>query len=1143
MDLRQISKHIELFDNKELFTDLGWEIPSGPSKVSVPNNDEVDCRIVAALQGVKVFEIIHSADNGALPSKTNRLEIARSVTKISRENICVFLNSNRTKTVWSWFAKGKLLTGNFREHAYLKGQPTDLFTSKILNLYFDFGDFDDDGNVPLAEVTDKLKTAMDVKRVTKKFFGAFTEQRLKFVEHISGIEDAKDRQWFASTLLNRLMFIWFLQKKSFLDGGDAHYLKTKISQFSATDSEYFDEFLQDLFFEGFAKKPKDRSAQANQNVGTIPYLNGGLFLKNRVELKYEHISVKTIAFKNLYKLFDEYSWNLDDTPGGQSDEINPDVLGYIFEKYINQKGFGAYYTPPDITEYMCEQTIQKVLLNKVNGNREAIGRTTYSDYADMILHLDEDACETLWKELQRTTLLDPACGSGAFLVAAMKVLHGAYAAVIGQVESSNYACMKNLVSEFPDGHATMAYAIKKAVITNNLYGVDIMPEAAEIAKLRLFMTLVATAKTADELEPLPNIDFNIQSGNSLVGLLNVDYSDFTDHQSADLFHSKSFSQLLDRKNEQVARFKAAGLPAEVMEELREGIKEDRRDAYDTMNEILRDKMGAKKIKYKSITWDVKKNKANKPVVRALNADDIAVETPFHWGYDFDEVMNKNGGFDAIITNPPWDIFKPNSREFFAPYSIEISIKKMKREKFDPIQQELCEQDEIKQSWEKYLSSYGHMSSWYSQAEDYEFQVSKANGRKVGSDINLYKLFLERCYRLLRVGGVSGNVIPSGYYTDLGAKGLRELTLEKTQITGLFGFENRKAIFEGVHRSYKFIILTFEKGGETTEFPAAFMRHNPSELRNFPATGAIEMTKAMIVKVAPDSLSFMEFKSEIDKQIVKKMLRFPMLGEELESNWNVKFSSEFHMTNDRDIFKTESGPGRLPLYEGKMIWQFEHGYAKPRYWVDLKEGRSRVIGSRNTDEGQFLNYQYYRLVFRDVTASTNERSFISAIIPGGFIGNTLPEVNVISKKDETLSLVLLALFNSYVSDWYLRSKITNHINFFYLKQLPIPRLKFGTDLYYRLNELVAQLICNSEKFEDLAKRMGLKIYEPGVSDPEERAKLRAEIDAIVAHVYGLSKDEFEHILSTFPIVDQDIKDLTLETFGRKDLKALALEVNA
>ncbi|MBB1127447.1 Eco57I restriction-modification methylase domain-containing protein, partial [Thiospirillum jenense] len=222
--------------------------------------------------------------------------------------------------------------------------------------------------------------------------------------------------------------------------------------------------------------------------------------------------------------------------------------------------------------------------------------------------------------------------------------------------------------------------------------------------------------------------------------------------------------------------------------------------------------------------------------------------------------------------------------------------------------------EIRVDWLDYASHFPHQSAWFRAAPQFSFQSAIVNGKKTGSDINLYKLFTEQCVNLLRAGGECGIVIPSGIYTDLGAKGLRDLLFDQCDVTGLFCFENRNEIFENVHRSFKFVVLTFEKGQSTRQFPAAFMRHQVNELAAFPSSTDLLLSVELIRRLSPDSQSVMEFKSALDVQIAEKLLQFPLLGETIDGKWNVRLSQEFHMTNDSHLFKTAAGAGRLPLFE-------------------------------------------------------------------------------------------------------------------------------------------------------------------------------------------------------------------------------------
>ncbi len=456
--------------------------------------------------------------------------------------------------------------------------------------------------------------------------------------------------------------------------------------------------------------------------------------------------------------------------------------------------------------------------------------------------------------------------------------------------------------------------------------------------------------------------------------------------------------------------------------------------------------------------------------------------------------------------------------------------------FEAEQARLLKEDcDIRGAWLEYLSNFPHVSAYYRAEAQFPNQVSVINGKKAGTDINLYKLFTEQCKNLLRPGGLCGIVIPSGIYTDLGARQLREMLFGQTRITGLFGFENRKEIFEGVHRSFKFVVMTFKKGGTTHTFPAAFMRHDVQELERFPQHGSVPVAVELVRRLSPDSLSIMEFKCDLDVQIAEKMLKFPLLGENLEGVWNVKLSREFDMTNDSYLFKTQPGPGRLPLYEGKMIWQFDHKLAPPRYWVDEKEGRAAILG-REKDVGQKLDYQDYRLGFRDIASSTNERTLICSMVPPAFHGNKLPTVITNGNSGRRVilpneQLFLAAALNSFALDWAIRMKVTSTLNFFYVYQLPVPRLMEKDSQFGPIVERAARLICTTPEFDALARQVGLKSHKDSVIEPAGRAKIRAELDAIIAHLYGLTEKEFAHILSTFPLVAREVKEAAMEEYRR------------
>jgi len=833
---------------------------------------------------------------------------------------------------------------------------------------------------------------------------------------------------------------------------------------------------------------------------------------------------------------------LDDTPEGKDDEINPDVLGYIFEKYINQKAFGAYYTRPQITEYLCDRTIHKLIVDRVN---DAISDKykPFEDINELLVKLDANICRLLIKViLPSLSILDPACGSGAFLIAAMKTLIQVYSAVIGSIKLMGDANLQLEIKELENLHKSLPYYIKKRIVTDNLYGVDIMEEATEIAKLRLFLALVSSAHDVNELEPLPNIDFNIMAGNSLIGLIKVDETAFDtlgNSKQGNLLQSLAVNQykaILEDKNQSIELYKKhAFIPGE--EKLASGDEGTHQDgrllnlhkhienlnkkSQEKLNHLLLDEFSQRLgIKYEEVQL------TGKPIKRVLNVDDIAALKPCHWGYHFDKILER-GGFDAIITNPPWEIFKPQAKEFFAQHNELVTKNKMDIKVFEKEQKRLLQNPEVDDAWLEYQCQYPYVSAYFRSAEQYKNQISVVNGKKAGTDINLYKLFLEQCFNLLRQNGECGIVIPSGIYTDLGAKQLREMLFNQTKVTGLFCLENRKEVFEGVHRSFKIVVLTFAKGGKTTEFPSAFMRHDVQELQRFPSNDSFSITVDMLRKLSPDSLSLMEFKNHIEYNIAKKVAKHFQLNHIKSGFEHIKLTRELAPNSKSKSFHTFPGIDLSPLLEGKMIHQFSHKFSTiPRYWISESDARGIILG-KIEDKGQTLDYQTYRLGFRKIASSTNEHTMIATVIPPSLCIENLQTVRMFDKKgNQVVSykelLYLCAIWNSFIYESLLRLKVSANINFHFIYGTQVPRLTKSDRYFNEIVQRAAKLICTTSEFDELAQEVGLDSHANGVTDESERAKLRAELDGMIAHIYGLTEEEFAYILTTFPIVQEQVK---------------------
>ncbi|MFQ5472315.1 MAG: SAM-dependent methyltransferase, partial [Dehalococcoidia bacterium] len=354
-DIQTQCRLLDDFKLKELFIDpLGWDHHNATLSVDV-DGETFTLAAVAEKRGFAAF-VCEAAANGRIPPFAARDRIDRHVTKSVREHIIIYTDRERSEQLWQWVRRAPGRPIARREYPYRCGQRSGMLIERVLpNISFELAEED---GLSLVDVTTRARAGFDVERVTKRFYDRFKTEHEAFTKFLRGIPDESLQAWYVSVMLNRLMFIYFIQKKRFLND-DADYLGTKLAESRRKGRNgYYRKFLCPLFFEGFARQPQDRSTAVNKLLGTVPYLNGGLFLRHQIEEAHgEKIQIADAAFERLFKFFDAYRWHLDERLLRDNNEINPDVLGYIFEKYINQKQMGAYYTKEDITDYIGKNTI------------------------------------------------------------------------------------------------------------------------------------------------------------------------------------------------------------------------------------------------------------------------------------------------------------------------------------------------------------------------------------------------------------------------------------------------------------------------------------------------------------------------------------------------------------------------------------------------------------------------------------------------------------------------------------------------------------------------------------------------------------------------------------------------------------------
>ena len=760
------------FNFKELFIELGWDNYYVKQPQITLKDETYKIEAISEKRGFVILKCIPNS-NGKIPVYSIRKQIENRISKHHQEHLIIFCDANLNEQIWQLTIREEGKPTLTRETKYFSHQAPELIYQKLSGLFFSW---DDEENISIVDVKHRVKENFNKnsEKVTKKFYQAFKTQHSIFIEFIEGITEKVDEDWYASLMLNRLMFIYFIQKKGFLDD-NKNYLPDKLKQIKETRGEdefysFYQDFLKVLFHKGLGAK--ERNDKIFKEIGKVPYLNGGLFDVHELETKYSNIKIKDDAFENLFAFFDEYEWHLDTRKESSGKEINPDVIGYIFEKYINDRAsMGAYYTKEDITEYIGKNTIIPFIFDEVKRHypkafkpdeyiwqmlslssdkyiydavkfgiptegdifsdlpveiksgfrpdienkvvadseethlfeirkvwnkkapteialpteiyRELIERrkryvdvkakiengeiTQINDFITYNLNIrqfiqdiiadteDPFLIKHFYDAIKKVTILDPTCGSGAFLFAALNILEPLYEGCLSRMQQfteENPGKFKRfeeiLVDVNSSRHPNLQYFIYKSIILNNLFGVDIMNEAVEIAKLRLFLKLVSTADVDYKqenygLEPLPDIDFNIRCGNTLVGFASEEDFKKSVESIEPLFSTDIIKNFEDEFNviaKAFKRFQDVQLIPNLGEETHLKAKTELQNRLKDVNDKLNE--------YLSSNYGISDRKSQKKKYENW----LQTHQPFNWFSEFYEIMSK-GGFDVIIGNPPY----------------------------------------------------------------------------------------------------------------------------------------------------------------------------------------------------------------------------------------------------------------------------------------------------------------------------------------------------------------------------------------------------------------------------------------------------------------------------------------------------------
>jgi hypothetical protein len=1082
-------------------------------------------------------------------------------------------------------------------------------------------------------------------RLAEGLFRDATQHGVKTLEE-SPLRDLRALEANTLVLLYRLLFLLYAEDRSLLPLANPEYQAASLSALRDLAATAVDQ----------GKVPTSRRAAAwghleglfdlvhrgDPGMG-LPYYNGGLFDPERhpllqqlkvpdaqllpaldalsrvvMEGQRRRVDFRDLGVRQLGSLYEgllEYRLNL--AGGGLS----------ISQDSLVRRTTASYYTHESLVARLVADTLNPILEARCQAADEALRpwAATFSAPAKGLAQrvkqekIREEHEAQVVELLLDLKVLDPAMGSGHFLVAALDHLTDGLMLTLSRhqedpdlapwlaqhpifrtLETQRAAIARSLVDQGLSTEAVEAILphlddlrlLKRLVMKRCLFGVDLNPMAVELAKLSLWLDSFTLGA------PLSFLDHHLKAGNSLVGSSMAEYTELRRDAQGATIGAGLFAE------------SHAFDPDEVLDELQHLL---------AISDATRDQVRQSQVLYQSVerqlaftrlTLDVVASRAFSNPPRRLSrgrsgvvVDDAAVlladdgalkrlyqlihegreqvgrlpealrlvalnvledrqrHTFFHWDLAFPEVFLNKGehGFDAVLTNPPWERIKLQENEFFGQHRPELARLQTAAQRRAAIQRLRTEDPTL---WEAYeaartvreaLLDYAHQSGKYPLL-----------GR---GDTNLYALMVERGLSLLKPEGRAGFVVPSGLTTDFGNAPFFGQMVRDRRLAFLYDFENRQGLFPSVDSRFKFSLVGFTgAGASAAQIPAAFFLHDAAQLE----AQRLKLDPADFTLMNPNTLTCPVFRSEADYALTRRIYqRVPVLRrlEPLEDPWGIRYQRMFHMTNDSGLFRTvadlealgawrEAGPmpiwdspeGRfVPLLEGKMVqafdpraagvrinpenihrpaiaeatteiqWADPNHFPIPQYWVSEQAVNERL-------EPQIA----WSIAFKDVTSPTNMRTMIAAAVPRTAAGNKLPFL--LSVQQASLQLCLLANLNAVVFDFITRQKLGGQtLNLYIVEQLPMRPPAFYNQLHHghRWLDLIApralELSYTCHALKPLAEACGHE-GAPFAWDPARRRLLRAQLDALFFLAYGFDQPEDEaavaHILGTFPILTQD-----------------------
>ncbi|SER62819.1 Eco57I restriction-modification methylase domain-containing protein [Giesbergeria anulus] len=942
----------------------------------------------------------------------------------------------------------------------------------------------------------------------------------------------------------------------------------------------------------------------------VPLFNGGLFDPQRAPLLkaakiFDNRTLLSILDKLLFKshrgntLFDTRRdfKNMNVTHLGRiyegllefRFECAPETATYLEYQSSSTAGKSveAYFDAYDVAQLRKEKGFKVLrelsvqagavyLKSASNSRKTSASYYTPASLSDRLVQASIERALEAGKPLAQLKILDNACGSGHFLVQALACLadmavqrleHDAPLAQLLHEErakiTQQFAAL-NLPYTPDDGQI-----LKRLLLKRCIYGVDLNPFAVELARLSLWMDSFIFGT------PLSFIEHHIQHGNALVGATVQDCENYNATTGAqdDLFVqgiAARFDALRSVMHELDAmRDTTAAEVAQSKALWRNSITPQLRPLFRALSFMTTRRMllaegKAPECEALDKTPDLlaqlfdENGSAPTQVLRQI--EDYARRYHFfHYEVAFPEAFGGSAsGFDVVLGNPPWDKTKFSDTDFFPQY--HSRYRSAKNTEKAAIQQRLLGSAHIQAAYDEAQSKTGALDAYYKEKDLFPLNKGAIDG-------NLFRLFVERNLRLLAPGGSLNYVLPSALMFEEGSLALRRHILTHCQMPFFYSFENNKGIFPDVHRSYKFALMQVlnvpppkgkKAAAKVATIDTAFYVLDAAELDD-PARH-VPYPLATLKTLSPQQWALMELRDAAD---------LPILGKchaafaPLSADW-LDFRRELHMTHDKDLFLERATPSALPLYEGKMIWQYKHLFDTAQYWLEPAAFDARLHSKElyrmaqdlGVPKAQVTKYasavrfdrEFVRLAFRVIASDTNERTLVFALLPqdcgtGHSMFATVPKHYALpppasangNKQEQRVTvqpvsylrlLFALAWFNSLPMDWLARLMVQINVSQTYLYRLPMPQPSDEEILQnpdYTALAKNALLLTLAASWDDFASTLAPQMKALGIAKKDLPAtakaqdKLRADIDQRVARLYGLGHDELLHVLHSFKVM--------------------------